>query len=204
MARTGADIDFTKQTLELCFASNVYVVPDYQREYVWEEQNVKPLLDDIIQAFNFDPQKLYFVGTIVVNIGPDRYEVIDGQQRLTTFFIMLCALRKLYEDNDLDSTIIQNLLYSTVMNDYGDTVKSFRLELQYQDATGFLEKVFQGKIEENDKRTESTKKIADAYDLVLITLRDEFDKPDMLKRFTAFVLKKSYLYRLKQAICLRR
>ena len=190
MTQTGADIDFSKQTLERCFGSFFYIVPDYQREYVWEEQNVKPLLDDIIQAFSFNPTKLYFVGTIVVNVRTERLEVIDGQQRLTTFFIMLCALRKLYEENNIDSSTIQNLLYSTAMNDYGDTVKSFRLELQYQDATGILEKVFQGKITDADLITESTKKISDAYELIYTTLRDEFDKEDTLKRFAAFVLKR--------------
>ena len=85
-------IDFTKQSLESCFKQNNYIIPDYQREYVWKEENVMPLMEDLVDAFSHDSKKQYFVGTIVVYRGSGKYEVIDGQQRLTTFFIMICAL----------------------------------------------------------------------------------------------------------------
>lgn len=50
MAFDELNIDFSKQTLESCFKQTSYTIPDYQREYVWEEENVKALLDDIIAA----------------------------------------------------------------------------------------------------------------------------------------------------------
>ncbi len=185
------NIDFTKQTLETCFSgSSFYVIPDYQREYVWEEEHLKPLLDDFIGAFHHDAAKQYFVGTIVVYKGDNVLEVIDGQQRLTTFFIFLCVLRRLYERYGEDPSTIQNMLYSSIMNDYGDTIKAYRLVLQYQDATGFLEKIFAGTIKEEDILTASQAKLAAANKYIENTLMAEFDSVGELKQFAAFVLKR--------------
>ena len=92
-------IEFTRQTLNSCFAQN-YVVPDYQREYVWDEDpkksQVDQLLFDIEEAYEHNFNKQYFIGSIVVYKNGTTLEVIDGQQRLTTFFIFLCALYHLY------------------------------------------------------------------------------------------------------------
>ena len=38
-----------------------YVVPDYQREYVWTEVQINQLLDDIYEEFDFNPNKEYFI-----------------------------------------------------------------------------------------------------------------------------------------------
>ena len=64
--------------------SDFYVVPSYQREYVWEEKQVEQLLEDIHNEFagNGDSASSeYFIGSIVVCLHPDGlYELIDGQQ----------------------------------------------------------------------------------------------------------------------------
>lgn len=44
---------------------NHYIVPDYQREYVWKDEQVEQLLADLLDAYNTDSQKAYFLGTIV-------------------------------------------------------------------------------------------------------------------------------------------
>jgi uncharacterized protein with ParB-like and HNH nuclease domain len=61
-------------------------VPDYQREYVWTDKEVHQLLDDINDEMG-GSAKEYFIGTILVSPTDmkNHYEVIDGQQRLTTF-----------------------------------------------------------------------------------------------------------------------
>lgn len=76
-----------------------YQVPRYQRNYVWKEINWKELLVDIkftVQNNESMPWS-HFLGTIVLNKvdtqdGVDRYEIIDGQQRLTTIYVLLIAL----------------------------------------------------------------------------------------------------------------
>lgn len=82
-------------------------VPFFQRPYVWEEAQWKRLLTDLKEAF--DNKHEHFLGSIVLkqvltNTGePNRRMLIDGQQRLTTFSILVKALLdKLDKDEDAD------------------------------------------------------------------------------------------------------
>lgn len=190
MAMEELNIDFSKQTLELCFKQVNYVIPKYQREYVWEEENVKALLDDIIGACNQSFEKQYFVGTIVVYKEKGCYEVIDGQQRLTTFFLLICALKKIHDEFGENSKVLSDLIYSTVSDDMGVDKDSYHLELQYEDATGFLEKIYKDIVTENDIKTGSERKLYDAYNCIYDTLKKEFSKIDDLRKFKGFALKK--------------
>lgn len=82
--------------------SAIYKVPRYQREYVWEKINWKELWKDIeftVQNADKIPWT-HFLGTIVLNNlkkkenGIDVYEIIDGQQRMMTLYIMLTLIYK--------------------------------------------------------------------------------------------------------------
>ena len=78
-------------------------IPEYQRPYVWEYDQVTELLDDVMQARNSNPESQYFLGSMVLskNIkeeGPtkyDEYDLLDGQQRLTTLFLITAVVRDL-------------------------------------------------------------------------------------------------------------
>ncbi len=90
-----AKIEDHKYTIEEAFRECFYVVPDYQREYVWTEKEVQQLLDDVDEQLDARERREYFIGTVLVSPTQQKnhFEVIDGQQRLTTFFLLLCALR---------------------------------------------------------------------------------------------------------------
>ncbi|WP_394808137.1 DUF262 domain-containing protein, partial [Nitrosomonas sp.] len=83
-----------------------FVVPDYQREYVWKtDDQVEQFLVDIDNEFDpaANKQSNYFIGSIIVVENKDhKYDVIDGQQRLTTIVLSLCALRDLLQSIELD------------------------------------------------------------------------------------------------------
>ena len=70
------------------FANINYLVPIYQRNYAWSETQIEQLIEDIessIDGFN----KNYFLGNLIVNqMDNNVYEVIDGQQRLTTLYLL--------------------------------------------------------------------------------------------------------------------
>lgn len=68
-----------------------YVVPIYQRNYAWGEVQIEQLIEDIKDRESTDN---YFLGTLIVNKNADGLEVIDGQQRLTTLFLLLKALKR--------------------------------------------------------------------------------------------------------------
>lgn len=85
-------------------------VPAYQRSYAWETEHVESLLHDINDAIR-GKEKEYFLGSVVVT-GPveRRYEVVDGQQRLTTVSLLIAAIRDRFRDeNDTEAeTSIRN------------------------------------------------------------------------------------------------
>ena len=71
-----------------------YVIPRYQRAYAWEEKEIEQLIDDICD--DSDPKRDYYIGSLIVarrkaDDGVE-YEVIDGQQRLTTIYLLLQCL----------------------------------------------------------------------------------------------------------------
>jgi hypothetical protein len=92
----------TQATLEATLNSpNQYVIPLFQRYYTWTEPNWEELWDSVIELWKGKQNKKLFMGALVfvpkpvVTTQNPAYEVIDGQQRLTTFSILLGALRTL-------------------------------------------------------------------------------------------------------------
>ncbi|MBV5284427.1 MAG: DUF262 domain-containing protein [Paludibacter sp.] len=69
-----------------------FEVPIYQRNYAWEKDEIIALIQDVYDAY-FSKKQTYFIGTLVsFHKGDQVYEVIDGQQRLTTITLVLGAL----------------------------------------------------------------------------------------------------------------
>ena len=70
-----------------------YEIPIYQRNYAWEKDEISALVQDIYDAYKNYADRPYYIGTLVTyHKGDQVYEVIDGQQRLTTLWLMLKAL----------------------------------------------------------------------------------------------------------------
>lgn len=66
-------------------------IPDYQRIYCWEEDNVKCLLDDVFDHISSGDTP-YRLGTIILHKHDGKYDIIDGQQRLVTLSLLLAEL----------------------------------------------------------------------------------------------------------------
>ena len=83
-----------------------FIVPSYQRGYKWNRENVFKLLDDLksFEKSNRDnPNSFYCIQNITIVPLADKsgWNVVDGQQRLTTIFILLSYLRRFYQDDNL-------------------------------------------------------------------------------------------------------
>lgn len=75
--------------LKNIFIGSEYIIPIYQRNYAWEKDEIEQLLTDI-----YDSKGRYYLGSLIVDeIVPNTFSVIDGQQRLTTLFLLLTFLR---------------------------------------------------------------------------------------------------------------
>ena len=90
-------------TIKALLMEDEYLIPMYQRNYAWEESHLSQLIQDIWDYHLFE--KNYYIGTLVVHDRKDgTFETVDGQQRLTTLNIILCALRNEVDTGDVDLT----------------------------------------------------------------------------------------------------
>ncbi|WOV90266.1 MAG: DUF262 domain-containing protein [Candidatus Zeuxoniibacter abyssi] len=72
--------------------NSFYKIPNYQRPYNWESEQVEQMWDDLYEAYKGDDIENYFLGSIIVTPSEDGYfDVIDGQQRITTLIILFCC-----------------------------------------------------------------------------------------------------------------
>ena len=94
-------IECDKKTLSEIFDWR-YRIPDYQRPYAWEIEHVENLLADTFEAYKEKHTSKYFLGSMVLKkIDGSEFEVLDGQQRLTTIFLVLAVIRDLSDDKKL-------------------------------------------------------------------------------------------------------
>nr|WP_245530863.1 DUF262 domain-containing protein [Bacteroides helcogenes] len=112
------DIDMVKELRILdettIFDTNVrYVIPRYQRAYAWEDKEIEQLIDDI---YDINQSENYYIGSLVVSKIKDKsetYEVVDGQQRLTTLYLLL---QYLFSEQVLDGEVGQTLSFDCRAN----------------------------------------------------------------------------------------
>ncbi|MFN3475790.1 MAG: DUF262 domain-containing protein [Blastomonas sp.] len=84
-------IESQDKRIDELLKGNTFVIPRFQRAYSWEAEQVNQLWNDLID--NIDES--YFIGSMVVyKVGRSAVAVVDGQQRLTTITILLCAIRE--------------------------------------------------------------------------------------------------------------
>lgn len=185
-------IQFNYLDVENCF-KNFYVVPDYQREYVWTEVQINQLLDDIYEEFDFNPNKEYFIGSTVVFKNNDGfYELIDGQQRTTSIFLIICAFKKIYREREIDTDTIERMIKDKTVNALGDSVDCYKLELQYKDSSNILSKIANN-LERPENLTGSAERLYNAYENVISFLKNRFkedEDPVQLKKFFVYIFRK--------------
>lgn len=91
-----------------------YQIPIYQRPYQWTKENCEKLLDDLFFNYEDDRESNYFCGSLVlVKSDPDSktetYDIVDGQQRLSTFILLAKVLADLYNDCLSDTKNLERL-----------------------------------------------------------------------------------------------
>lgn len=84
-----AELSASASTAGSLFASSVFQVPPYQREYSWTNDEVREFFSDIQGALDQDS---YFLGLIIITEEQKRRQVVDGQQRIVTLTLLAAAL----------------------------------------------------------------------------------------------------------------
>jgi len=166
-------------TLPEVFSGKLFRIPDYQRGYAWGSEQVKALLDDIEQLFIYD--HMHYTGTVVIVESEDlllannkhgiAYDVIDGQQRLTTFSILLSRLINSLRDKDKKEKLLD--LYVR-RGEAGNYTRVFRLN---SDIDPFFTKcVIDGDTKDLDLQFVSEKYIINAYSKIDSWVTDQAAK----------------------------
>lgn len=106
-----------------------FIIPDYQREFDWDDEHINELLEDIEEI---SENENYFIGHMVFegDFNGNEFKVIDGQQRITTITILLCVIRDLFieqNENDLAEGIHTSYIFGKDKNYKGYAVLENRM-----------------------------------------------------------------------------
>jgi uncharacterized protein with ParB-like and HNH nuclease domain len=119
-----------------------YVVPLFQRPYSWKKSEWQILWDDLVELCESENPRTHFMGSIVtmptnaIPEGVSKYLLIDGQQRLTTIFILLCALRDHAEQTD-DKRLAAKIDDTILVNSHEDGLDYYKLQPTQMDREVF-------------------------------------------------------------------
>ena len=193
-----ARIENHKYSIEEAFRECFYIVPDYQREYVWTDKEVHQLLEDIGEQIDVGTTREYFIGTVLVSPTDQKnhYEVIDGQQRLTTFFLLLCALKHLFQ-GEPQRQMISGLISTSYVDSDGDVRTNLKLEPRYENAGEVMAKLVELDADPQAVRTGiqasgiasfgSLENLVNAYATLYRYLKDNYDDTAKLKKYWGYL-----------------
>lgn len=193
-----ARIENHKYSIEEAFRECFYIVPDYQREYVWTDKEVHQLLEDIGEQIDVGATREYFIGTVLVSPTEEKnhYEVIDGQQRLTTFFLLLCALKQLFK-GEPQRQMISGLISTSYVDKDGEVRSNLKLEPRYESAGEVMSKLVELDSDPQTVRAGiqaagiasfgSLDNLVSAYSTLYRYLKDNYDDAAKLKRYWGYL-----------------
>lgn len=177
----------TKKSLAALFDKTVFDIPKYQRAYSWEENNWKELWDDIKNNV-YQKDKEHFIGAIIYYHGSNpsniysHYEVIDGQQRITTLAILMRSLYEKLRENNEDIYIrFSDEIYEKYIGNKNDEV--FFLNLSKKDDKFFKDYIQQIRpIRSKQGKLISNKNIRKCFEFFNDRLNELFDQTPQEKR----------------------
>jgi len=100
------------------------IIPDYQRDFVWSRKELTAFFEDLMEAF--ETREDYFIGSMVfekrknVKLGPEVYLLVDGQQRITSLFLLFGLSLKLMRTRGyIDRRKLTSIEYNLMHDDEG-------------------------------------------------------------------------------------
>lgn len=173
----------------------VYYIDIYQREYRWTNINVETLLNDIqlrfdqyertkenpreIQAHVLEEFEPYFLNTYLTHSTSTDISIVDGQQRLTTFLLILIKLYKIIrcieeekpsDKNTFSSTALRNLIYES--DDFGEAK---RFKIYNENREEIFKKIIDTDVESIRNVDETQQRIKENYEVISNYFNDYFD-----------------------------
>ncbi len=173
-------------------SNSTFVVPPFQREYAWGEEEVRAFLKDIHGSLD---DESYFLGLIILTEEASCYQVVDGQQRIITLTLLATALyhEAIHRDRRALADRIQSDFLRTINYETDETDPRVRLSDAVDNATfqRLLNRGEPGAIGEGDLVSAG---MAESYSIIRDYLRDDLAKDPFkqLGRWTDFITNKLY------------
>lgn len=138
-------------------------IPEYQRPYVWGEEQIVALLEDVSKAMDNDSSKEYFLGCMIWNTRIEKtnknaeytyQDILDGQQRFITLYLLHGVIRDLSTEDKLKENVQKRLIQEA--DDYKNIPARNRIEFEIRDDKDFLDNylIQQGGTTDNKKLEE--------------------------------------------------
>ena len=168
-------------------------IPSYQRDFVWEAEDILLFVESIEEAFT-ENRDAYFCGSMVLFRNSQKiYEIVDGQQRTTVIFVLLAALINKLPEDTFKSNYRQNLLAK----------EQFQRQTQYNfthkngDIMKFIEDVTFDKIDRNSlgEETLALRTLYDSYETIssFVDVKFSEDNPSIIHDLILFVTEKCFV-----------
>ena len=164
---------------------NFYTIPEYQRPFKWKREQIEQIIQDMKESMDTGE---YFIGSIILIKKPEGFDVIDGQQRLTTLTLILSAFYHKYKANELKKCLVD------------DDKNRFRIKIaprveqrnEFQE--GFLRDILDGK-EPNPNKLNI---FSNYYYITkeLLSENDLYDDEDKAKAYYDYILDNVSLIRI--------
>ncbi len=128
--------------IDILTENKKYIIPAYQRPYSWDRSNTEQLISDIYDSFCQDNEE-YFIGTLIcIDKGGYTYEIVDGQQRLTTLSLIFAKLKDLISENKRAKENLQKRVLP--IDDFSDTAQEPRLKVRNKEYDLYCHYILQG------------------------------------------------------------
>lgn len=166
-----------------------YIIPPYQRPYSWQLENVEQLLEDITQSHEAKEDE-YFIGSMIcINNGSNTYEVVDGQQRLTTLSLILLQIKNAVQHQGVCDDLQKRILPIDV---YSEESHEPRLTVRKKEFDFYTQYILQNNLDyKPDKSSDTEKRFIENNEIIkkyLSTFSEQY-----LKDFAKYILQNVFI-----------
>lgn len=171
--------------------TKTFVIPPYQRPYSWSEDNARQLVEDIFTSMEQGDRE-YFIGSLICiqdQRNDYRFEVVDGQQRLTTLTLICAKLSQLIENTKVRDDLQERILHEDV---YSDMPEEPRLQVRPKEYELFTNHVVMGKTSGLPAKLTHTENLFINNFRIIGEYLAQFDEKTLIK-FSRYLLRNVFI-----------
>jgi uncharacterized protein with ParB-like and HNH nuclease domain len=184
---------------------SLYRIPEYQRPYRWNDEQIERLWDDIFNAFESKDEN-YFLGSIITAFNSETkyFDIVDGQQRLTTLMILFCVIRDTLNEQSDDIYDVEYVPPSRIKSSIKRDGRIPRLTLttHINNQSDFYDLIINGDTSKIEKVPDKLIKIEDQPKYKFLNTANFFNtklkdlETEIIQKLVNYIFNKIYLIRI--------